>query len=57
MSKMKNECKEATHGLIKEVEKCIPKDEIMTSALGAVYSQYWSINPKDVGQGKSHQNA
>jgi hypothetical protein len=56
MSKMKNECKETTHGLIKELEKCIPKDEIMTSALGGVYSQYWAINAKDVGRGKSHQN-
>jgi hypothetical protein len=43
MSKMKDECKEATHGLIKELEKCIPKDEIMTNALGGVYSQYWAI--------------
>lgn len=53
---MKNECKEATHGLIKELEKCILKDEIMTSALGGVYSQYLAVNPKDVGWGKSHQN-
>ncbi len=49
MSKMKDECKEATHGLIKDLEKCIPKDEIMTSALGGVYSQYWAINPKAFG--------
>ncbi len=56
MSKMKDECKEATHGLIKELAKCILKDEIMTSALGGVYSQYWAINPKDVGEKKSHRN-
>jgi hypothetical protein len=53
---MKDECKEATHGLIKELAKCILKDEIMTSALGGVYSQYWAINPKDVGEKKSHRN-
>jgi hypothetical protein len=53
---MKDECKEATHGLIKELAKCVPKDEIMTSALGGVYSQYWAINPKDVGGEKISQN-
>jgi hypothetical protein len=56
MSKMKDECKEATHGLIKELAKCVPKDEIMTSALGGVYSQDWAINPKDVGGEKISQN-